>query len=265
MKKIHALIVAVVFSFSVSCSDDDADSANGPITLEFDNVVGTANLQLNTVDNPYTNSQGEAFKITRLVYYVSSIKLKKADGTIYVDPVSPDGSEGYYLIDEHDGSSQRVTLQNVPSGDYTEVTFTVGVDAAQVNQGAQTGALDPAKGFFWSWNSGYIFLAIEGVSPSSSEPDNIFEYHVGSYKEDAAANQVNNIRTISLTFNGDTAPVRAQHEPEVHVLFDVSKFFNGAGEQVSFSNNASRHSPKACEELSDNITASFIVDHVHAN
>ena len=198
MKKIYSLIVTVIFLCTVSCTDDDADPGSGPITFEFDNVVGSTNLQLNTENAPYTNAKGEAYSLTRLVYYVSSIKLKKADGTVYADPVSPDGSKGYYLIDENDGDSQVVTLENVPAGDYTGITFTVGVDADQVNQGAQTGALDPANGFFCSWNSGYIFLAIEGVSPASTEPDNIFEYHVGGYREDAAANQVNNVRIISL-------------------------------------------------------------------
>jgi hypothetical protein len=266
MKKILSLLCAAIIAVSfLSCSDDDSNASSGPLTLEFDNVVGTTNLQLNTDNTPYTNSNGEAYKLTWLTYYVSNIKLKKADGTIYSDPVKSDGSAGYYLIDENDAESQEVTLENVPAGDYTEVTFTIGVDASQVDQGAQTGALDPANNLFWSWNSGYIFLAVEGVSPVSTETDNAFQYHVGGYKEDAASNQVNNIRTITLSFNGDTAPVRAQHEPEVHVVFDVNKFFNGAGEQVTFSANAARHSPKPCEVLADNIVASFVVDHVHAN
>lgn len=267
MKKIYSLLVVASLLFStVSCSDDDDNGAsNGPITLEFDNVVGTTNLELNTADMPYTNSNGEAYKLTWLTYYISNIKLKKSDGTVYEDPVKSDGSEGYYLVDENDAESQEIKLENVPAGDYTEVTFTIGVDASQIDQGAQTGALDPAKGLFWSWNTGYIFMALEGVSPASPEEDDLFQFHVGGYKEDAGSNQVNNVRTITLSFNGDSAPVRPEHEPEVHLLFDVNKFFNGTGEQVTFTTSASRHSPKACEDLADNITTAFVVDHVHAN
>jgi len=266
MKKIYALLLtAVVITSFVSCSDDGSNATSGSITFEFDNVVGSTNLQLNTDDTPYTNAKGEAYKLTRLTYYVSSIQLKRADGTVYFDRVKPDGSEGYYLIDENDAESQEVTLENIPAGDYTEVTFTIGVDASQVNQGAQAGALDPAKGLFWSWNSGYIFMAVEGVSPASTEVDNAFQYHVGGYKEDVASNQVNNVKTITLSFNGDSSPVRAQHKPELHLLFDVNKFFNGTGEQVTFGSNASRHSPLKCKDLAGNIAASFVVDHVHAN
>jgi hypothetical protein len=263
MKKILSFLL--VIAMLSGCSDNNTSSETGPITLEFDNVVGTSNLQLNTSDTPYTNSKGEVYKLTSLTYYVSNIELKRDDGTVYTDPIKSDGSLGYYLIDENDASSQEITLENVPSGNYTEVTFTIGVDASQVDQGAQTGVLDPAKGFFWSWNSGYIFMVVEGVSPASAEDEHVFQYHIGGYKSDPASNQVNNVRTVTLSFNGDSAPVRAQHQPEVHLLFDVNKFLDGAGEKISFTSNASRHSPKACEKLADNILTSFVVDHIHAN
>jgi hypothetical protein len=268
MKKLFSVVV--IFSlivFSISCSKDEVTPGPGDLTLEFDNVVGDADLQLNTTNTPYVNSKGEAFNITWLTYYVSNIKLKKSDGTVYIDEVKSDGSSGYYLIDEADSESQEVVLKNIPAGDYTEVTFTIGVDANQVNQGAQTGPLDPAKGLFWSWNSGYIFMAVEGVSPvATGMMGTAFQYHVGGYKEDPAnVNLVNNIKTITLSFNGDMAPVKAGHEPEVHLLYDVNKFFNGTGGQITFSTNTMRHSPKSCVDVAGNIPGAFSVDHVHAN
>ncbi|HTF19004.1 MAG TPA: MbnP family protein [Chryseolinea sp.] len=265
MKRISSLFQITLVLLLSACSNENNDPATGPLTLEFDNVVGPTNLQLNTAEFIYTNSKGESYSVTSLSYYVSNIKLKRSDGSVYEDPMASDGSKGYYLVEEIDAGSQEITLENIPAGEYTEVTFTIGVDASQLNQGAQRGALDPAKGLFWSWNSGYIFMAIEGVSPASTEPENIFQFHVGGYKDDATSNQANNVKTITLGFNGDAAPVRAQHKPEVHLLFDVNKFLNGAGEQVTFTSNASRHSPKACENLADNISSSFVVDHVHAN
>jgi hypothetical protein len=265
MRKLYAVFLIAVSVTFISCSNDENISESGPMTIEFDNVVGATNLQLNTSGAPYTNSRGEAYKLTWLTYYVSNIKLKKTDGTIFQDPIKSDGSAGYYLVDENDAESQEITLENVPAGEYTEITFTIGVDASQVDQGAQTGDLDPSKGLFWSWNTGYIFMALEGMSPASNEPGNVFQYHVGGYKEDAASNQVNNIKTVTLSFNGDAAPVRAEHKPEVHLLFDVNKFLNGSGEQVTFTSTASRHSPMPCKNLANNITSAFVVDHIHAN
>ena len=252
--------------FSVSCKKDEIIPGPGTLILEFDNVVGDANLELNTATTPYSNSKGEAFKITGLRYYVTAIQLKKSDGTVYADEVKPDGSAGYYLIDEEDAESHEVTLKNIPPGDYTDVTFTVGIDADQVDHGTPTGALDPAKGLFVSWDSGYIFMAVDGASPVSAEANDAFEYHVGGYKEvPGNANLVNNINTIVLSFNGSKATVEAGHEPEVHLLYDVKKFFDGPGGQVTFSANAMRQIPKDCADLAKNLTGAFTVDHVHAN
>ncbi len=268
MKRIFSVItIFSIILFSVSCSKDEVATGPGTLILHFDNVVGNADLQLNTTTNPFKNAKGEEYKITMLQYYVSSIKLKRSDGTVFTDEVKSDGSAGYYLIDEAVVESQDVVLKNVPAGDYTEVTFTIGVDANQVNQGAQTGALDPAKGMFWSWNSGYIFVKLEGASPvATGMLGTAFQYHVGGYKEDPAnANLVNNIKTITLSFNGDAAPVKAGHEPEVHLLYDVNKFFDGTGVQVTFTSNTMRHSPKSCVDVAANIPGVFSVDHVHAN
>ncbi|NOT73472.1 MAG: hypothetical protein HOP08_01000 [Cyclobacteriaceae bacterium] len=264
-----SLIVISIFSISVlftSCKKDEVAPGPGTLTLHFDNVAGDADLQMNTANTPYVNSKGEAFKITWLTYYISNVKVKRSDGTVFTDEIKSDGSAGYYLIDETDAESQDIVLKNVPAGDYTEVTFTVGVDASQVNQGAQTGALDPAKGLFWSWNTGYIFFAVEGVSPVSTQTDNVFQYHVGGYKEDASSSiAANNVKTLTLGFNGDSAPVKVGHEPEVHLIMDIKKFFNGPGVALTFATNASRHTPKACVDLAGNISKAFTVDHVHAN
>lgn len=267
MKNIFSIIaIAILFVFFSACSDDEVGSSGSTLVLEFDNVVGTSNLVLNTSNQPYTNSHEEAFNVTWLTYYVSNIKLKREDGTVYEDKIKSDGSAGYYLINEADAESHEITLKNIPAGNYTEVTFTIGVDASQVDQGAQTGALDPANGLFWSWNSGYIFMAIEGTSPVCTEEGNAFAYHVGGYKEDPENdNLINNIKTFTLSFKGDSAPVKASHEPKVHIIFDVLKFFNGTGADISFASNAARHTPKSCEDIAGNIEGAFVVDHIHAD
>jgi len=116
MKSLYSLLIAIALISFSACSEDDANSNEGTLALEFDNIVGTSNLELNTANTPYTNSNGEAYKVTWLTYYVSNVKLKREDGTIYEDEVKADGSAGYYLIDESDAESQQVVLKNVPKG-----------------------------------------------------------------------------------------------------------------------------------------------------
>lgn len=262
MNKIAILIAIVAMLYS--CTKESA-TPNGQMVLEFDNIVGDANLQLNTPDFIYTNANGETYKVTRFAYYVSNMSLRQADGTVYKDEMSADGSEGYYLIDEADGISHEVTLKNIPPGEYTEVQFTIGIDASQVDQTTQSGPLDPDKGMFLDWNSGYIAVALEGIAPSSPETNNIFQYYISGYRDDAENDElVNNLKTITLSFH-QPVEIEAAHEPKAHILIDVSKILDGNGASVTFTADAIRHSPKSCEDIAGNLPEAFVVDHVHAH
>jgi hypothetical protein len=100
--------------------------------------------------------------------------LKRRGGTEYI-------SNEYNLIDVEDKESQQIVIPE--KGDYSSISFTIGVDSLHNCSGLQQGALDPVKGMFWAWNTGYIFLKLEGKSPNSKSPSNIFEYHIGGYKQ----------------------------------------------------------------------------------
>ena len=49
---------------------------------------------------------------------------------------------------------------------------------------------------FWAWNTGYIFLKLEGKSPLSSASGKIIEYHIGGYKD-----PVNAIEKVQLALS----------------------------------------------------------------
>lgn len=245
-----------------ACSDDGAEpSTTGKLTLEFDARVGTQNLQVGT--SSYVNALGQDYKVDVLRYYISNIKLKRPDGTFYEDPLSEDGSKGYYLIDDSNAASTFVTLENVPYDNYTGAEFTIGVDASRVSQGAQTGALDPANKHFWTWNSGYIFVKIEGTSSYSTETGNEYLYHMGGYKTDPAIpTLVNNIKIKSILFGGEEAVVSASSQPEIHIIVDVKKFFEGET-NIDFSQNAQCHVPTCGVAIADNYENTFVFDHLH--
>jgi len=100
-------------------------------------------------------------------------------------------------VNEEEPQSKKLVLENVPAGEYSTLEFIIGVDSLHNCSGAQSGALDPMNGMFWAWNSGYIFLKLEGFAPSSNSPGHIFEYHIGGYK------QPNNcVRKVKLNLNG---------------------------------------------------------------
>lgn len=252
----------VLLTFS-SCKKDDPINQNekSSISFEFDNIAGSGDLVLNTTD--YTNAAGETFKVTKFDYYVSNIELIKTDGTVYTVPQN----DSYFLIKEDNAASQKFTISNIPVGDYNKVRFVIGVDSVRntLDVSQRTGVLDPAAGglgMYWSWNSGYIFVKLEGTSPVSTRPGNAFQYHIGGFGG-MTAPTINNIRQTTLDFpTGSTARVRVGTLPEIHVLADVQKIFHGTT-NISIAAAPVVMFTAASVNVANNYKNMFFVDHVH--
>ena len=164
-----AVFVAVLF---VSATQKKENM----LTLQFENFAGNEILKLDNV--VYKNELNQPFTVTKFKYYISNILLKRKDGKEFL-------FKEYFLVNEDEPESKNVLLKNIPMGEYESISFIIGVDSASNCSGAQSGALDPVNGMFWAWNTGYIFLKLEGKSSFSKQPANIFEYHIGGYKAPA--------------------------------------------------------------------------------
>jgi hypothetical protein len=237
--------------------DSDTKPTIGTLDLQFEQTVGTDPLTLST--RTYTTPAGDQFKVTSFRQYISNIKLTKTDGSQYAVP------ESYYLLDAAVPTSLRLGLKNIPVGDYRALTFTVGVDSVRNVSGAQTGALDPNNGMFWTWNSGYIYTKLEGTSPQAPRPAGVAEgglvFHIGGFKSPN-----NTIRTVSLPFaTGTTLLVRNDHAPEIHLNADVLKMFTG-GTTVRFATLSNTMGGATSVPVANNIAAGmFSIEHIHAN
>jgi hypothetical protein len=257
-----ALAMFALFAFS-SCSE--VTTEGGKLRLEFDNVVGDRNLVLNSV--PYKNGTNEDFVVTKFNYFISNIKLTKADGSIFTVPQD----SSYFLIKEDVKASQFVTLNNVPYGDYKAVEFMVGVDSLRNTAPVEKrkGVLDPGgsmleDGMYWLWNSGYIFLKLEGTSSKGNPVNNKFYYHIGlfgGYTE----RTVNNTRVVKVEFGDLKAPVTENATPEVHLFVDVSKVFDGPGTNLSIEqfNSVMGGQQAKSQEVANNYANMFTLDHIH--
>ena len=169
------------------------------------------NLKLNTGN--YKNEAGQPFTISKFKYYISNIQLKRADGSEYT-------LHEYFLVDEENKASKEIMLKDVPEGNYASINFTVGVDSLHNCSGAQSGALDPINGMFWAWNTGYVFMKIEGYSQASKSAAHIFEFHIGGYKEPS-----NCIRKIALNLENKNLQIVSGKNATVKIKADVSEAF----------------------------------------
>jgi len=228
------------------------DMSSGEVEIEFEHKVGTSNLTLNSAT--YTNDNGDSYTVSKFAYYVSAIQLKRVDGQKFDIPVD------YYLIDAANTSSHKITLKNIPPGEYAELSFTIGVDSTRNVSGSQTGALDPANGMFWSWNTGYIFLKMEGNSPQSTAAGNQLRFHIGGFRD---SNNTNAIRKVNLTFGSNKLIVKEKSSSGIHLSVDVNKMFKSPN-LVSFATLNTVHMPGPnAIKIADNYVNMFSVSDVH--
>jgi hypothetical protein len=252
-----------------SCKKEDSaynSSATSELTLEFDNIAGDQQLILNNVN--YINAAGESFTVSLLQYYISNIRLKKADGTVFAVPQK----ESYFLVQEQTPASRLCTVK-VPVGEYKEVSFIVGVDSLRSTMpiGERTGVLDPGnfpsghEGMYWSWNSGYIFLKMEGTSPAApADPagGHNYRFHIGGFGGYSSPT-VNNIRevTLDLTAKG-VAQVKTGRKSQVHINMDIQKIMNGTS-NVSLATNSTVMFGAFSSNIADNYRNAFTHVHTH--
>ncbi|RYY36393.1 MAG: hypothetical protein EOP46_06610 [Sphingobacteriaceae bacterium] len=238
--KFPVLVSVLLLTLSACSKNDDVvpdyDEKNlVPFSVEFDNIVGERTLAFNSIASPYTNAAGEKFTISKVQYFISNIKVSKADGTTY----TVDQDSSYFLIKGADKATRFANVK-VPEGDYTNLTFTLGVDSLRstMDISKRTGVLDPSggmdDGMYWGWNAGYIFFRFEGNSEVISDDTNgdptgkkQFKYHIGGFGGYDAPT-INNIKTVTIDLTtGGIAKVRKDRESNVHLLVDLMKVFNG--------------------------------------
>ncbi|MBL7813838.1 MAG: hypothetical protein JNL70_02445 [Saprospiraceae bacterium] len=267
LKNIFPFALLAALLVVASCKKEDTIDPNekGSVVLEFDNIYEGQQLKLNDVT--YKTAAGEDINISQFDYFVSNIHLVKEDGSEYIVPQD----NSYFLVKESNVASQTLTLTDVPAANYKSVKFMIGVDSLRntMDVSKRTGILDPAAGaagMYWSWNSGYIFMKMEGTSPSAplDSATNLrkFRMHIGGFGG-LNSKTINNIKEASLTdADGEMAKVRASAKPTFHITVDASKVLNGST-NVSLKTNATTMFNAFSVNVANNYQSMFKVDHVH--
>ncbi|WP_210518854.1 MbnP family protein [Hymenobacter terricola] len=256
MKRFPVFAFAVLLALATfglnGCKKDEPVANTGEFTLHLENVVGTAPLDLDATT--YHNANGDNFTVSTFKYYISNVTLRKADNSSYLVPNS------YFLVDQSKAESQDLLMKNVPVGDYTGISFTVGVDSARTKAGNFTDVLNANNGMYWDMNGPeFINLKLEGRSPQAPSSGLIF--HIAGYKHSTT----NTIRTVTLPFPAVSLLIRPDHSPEIHTSADVLKMFTGVN-PISFATIYNTMGGPNSVKVADNIAAGmFTVEHIHAN
>jgi hypothetical protein len=218
MNKYFLSSVAVLFSILFfSCENDEIDDSKlGTeinIKLVFQHKNGTQNFALGT---SYTNAFGEAYTVNKFNYYISNVSMGKVNTNL-----NDVEAESYHLIKAEDATSTSFSFKQY-NNVYDAITFYIGVDSLRNVSGAQTGALDPLNGMFWTWNTGYIMAKLEGNSPVSTSPANAITHHIGGFKT-----VDNTLRKLTFVFPNGAINTSTGGTCEINFAVDVNKWFSG--------------------------------------
>ena len=189
-------------------------------------------------DSSYVNAAGESLQVTKCLFYLSNFSVTYSDGKKRKIPAS------YFLVDLSDSNSCRIQLP-IENKNILSIHFLLGIDSVTNVRGIQKGVLDPARGMFWTWNTGYIMAKMEGISAVSTLPGKKFSYHIGGY-----AGNHNVVKSIDLSTTGKR---EIKKEQTIVLLADLSHWFNGPS-PLSIAQQPNCHSPG---ELAQKIAGNF--------
>jgi uncharacterized repeat protein (TIGR04052 family) len=213
---------------------DDTGSDGVAVTLNFRGVVGDQDFACGTA---YTGmgTTGTTWTPSDARLYVHDVHLVDASGAMVPVTLTQDGLWQYDTLALLDFEDKTATCANgttdvntqivgtVPAGTYVGVGFTVGVPFALNHADAATAASPlNLSTMFWSWQSGYKFVRVDGVS--TGLPGGAV-FHLGSTMCEADDNG-----TITACDNPNRAAIHIDSfDPAMDtVLFDIAALFADA-------------------------------------
>jgi len=215
---LHCLVLAMLLfcACQKGLRIEDGVSADHNLTIQFKPVVDLDSLEFG---KSYQNIFGEQYTVSNFKFYLCQVDLLNTNlGTSYRL-----NKDEYFLVNFANQNSTKISLKTIPSN-FNVIAFTIGVDSIRNVSGAQTGALDPANGMFWTWNSGYIMAKLEGNSPVSNQPNQVFEYHIGGF-----SGSDNVLEKVGLAFPlNATVDFQKGRSTQMTITANANAWFDGA-------------------------------------
>ena len=191
-------------------------------TLQIEITPKVSGESLQPASLRYQTSARETFSITRVSYLVSDFALQRNDGSWL------ELSNSVAWLD-FDADRHSIWLDKIPAGEFCSVRFLVGLNTnlnhADVSKFPAGHPLNPnLNGLHWSWQGGYIFLALEGLWRNANGELDGWAFHLA--------------RDTNATHVTLAAPLTITNETKVELDFDLATLLN-APRPLSFSKDGS--------------------------
>jgi hypothetical protein len=161
-----------VFLFIILCFSNVYTQAQVQYQFDFFATINQNELEIGT--STFSSVLNDSIRIDNLKFYVSNLKLLNKDKIAYE-------VKNYFLIDY--ASKKYLKFKTNGSVKFDAISFDLGIDSATHEMGVMEGDLDPTKGMYWTWQSGYIFFKLEGCSKVVDNNKGLFTFHIGGFNQ----------------------------------------------------------------------------------
>jgi hypothetical protein len=255
------LILAGLIAFSGCKSDTPAPGETATFALEIVPVVGSEAF---SDTESYRSPTDRTYQFTRYRFLLSDLRLQRADGgeevltqDLYVDFFDNELRDDAGRID---GLTLTVPI-TLPAGaeaqDYVGLRFGIGVPQPRNNDDPALWEADHPlafnRGMHWSWNSGYIFMQIEGKYDTTAQNTGDL---VGNFVYHPGRNELFREQDLDGTFT-----LMANQTTTASLEIDLAHTFFSSDDQIDIAVDNFTHSTPPdglilAERVMDNIASS---------
>ncbi len=230
--KLRCVFILLIFAFKSFLALAQTEQKT---SIVFHPMFGNSILTPNNLF--YTLSKGDSIQIEAFKFYISAIELLKDDKIVWKEENS------FHLIDFADDKSLTIVIAGASNIIYNTIRFNLGIDSLTNVSGAMGGDLDPTKGMYWTWQSGYVNLKLEGRSNVCKSRNNAFQFHLGGYQY-----PFNALQKVIL---------KVEENKKVDIVLDIKNFI----ESIDLSQQNQIMSPsKQAVSLSEKAVEIFRVE-----
>ena len=151
--------------------------------IRFSITTGSINAVLS--DSVIQLKDSSQIQLSAVKFYISKIQFLKNKKVVFEENTSfnSDKLSAVHLIDVFNANTHKLNITHSKSVQADELLFYLGIDSLTNLSGALGGDLDPTKGMYWTWQSGYINFKLEGKSKLCKSRNNEFQFHLGGYQQ----------------------------------------------------------------------------------
>ncbi len=135
------------------------------------------NQEIELGKNYKFETEADSIFIETLRFYISELALFQNDERVF----SPE--KKHFLIDVEKPESRQLSFQIDKNVRFNSIRFGLGIDSLTSVSGVFGEDLDPTKGMYWTWQSGYIHFKLEGITERCPARNHQFQYHLGGYQD----------------------------------------------------------------------------------